>query len=219
MGVAVHRRARALFALVLAGALALAACGDDPSGGTASATGSTLVDATTDTSVDDTDDDAGDETGDEAGDATDPGCLVGTWTVTPDEIVAYYAELLVSTPEVTVRSASAPYTLVFTADAYEWLPAGTLAMDAIGQDATAEVGGSIRGSYVADGGAITTSLTEPGITITVTVGGSTFDGSEMGAGFLSAAPIADSTFECGPNALAIHTDAGGVTGTLDLIRS
>ena len=213
------------FLTLLALALVLAACGDDDDGaGGAVDSGADTEEDTPDERVDadeDADSEADDDTADDdAEDDESAGgadCLVGSWEASPDQILEYYADLLPA--EISVVSASAPYTLTFDAESYEWLPAGTQVMDIAGTQGTADIGGNITGNYAVDGDVITTSLNEPNISIQVTVQGVTVDGSDFGASILESAPINDATFDCSSGDLVLATDNGGVQGTLELSRA
>jgi hypothetical protein len=86
--------------------------------------------------------------------------------------------------------------LVFTETTYQWSPAFTLHLDLAGLTGSGDAGGSISGTYTTADSVLSTEVGESAMTLTVDIGGQTFDGSEIGNGFITSVPFVDSPYSC-----------------------
>ncbi len=139
-------------------------------------------------------------------------CLVGDWIVSEDEMNVFYEAIRIGTPGLDQLSVTGFTTLSFTADGrYEYGPAFTLTLSVSGITGTGEASGAIGGTYETTEGIIVTTLDDPGIVVTVNVGGQTIDGSDMAGGFLTSSPINDAPYRCIGDTLEIdfQVDATG----------
>lgn len=199
----------------LVAGLALAGCGggsDGTAGGASTSTdnaATTVVDTTDPAALDSTSttDPATASTTDPAPApepvpaATDPAdddaCLVGDWVVEEAQMNAYYAGLTstIDAPITIEVTGNAP--LSFAADGtYGWAPDFALMVEVAGQRGTGVTGGSITGNWTAVDGVVTTTSDVNALTMSITVGGATMDGSDLGNGLLDSSPINGVTYSC-----------------------
>lgn len=148
---------------------------------------------------------------DDAVAADDPACLVGDWLITEDSMQAFY-DSMDAPATFTVNGDTG---LAFRADdTYEYTPGFTLEIDMGGMIASGTLTGSIAGSYETADGVITTSNEDNDIDLTVSAGGTTMDGSDLGEGFLSSSPVNSADFECTPEGPVLTWQGG--SGGLDI---
>lgn len=101
-----------------------------------------------------------------------------------------------------------------TDNTYEYTPGFTLEIDMGGMIASGTLTGSIAGSYAAADQVITTSNENNDIDLTVSVGGTTMDGSDLGEGFLMSSPVNSADFECTADGPVLTWQGG--SGGLDI---
>lgn len=129
-------------------------------------------------------------------------CLIGNWVISAAEMERFYNSV-----QNDADFAVQGYTgLTFSEDAYEYAPNLSVRMqienDTFPISAVMSMGGSITGSYRADGFIITTSHEVANIRAAVKIGDRTYDGTDLVSGFLLTSPINSAPYEC--------TDAGPV---------
>jgi hypothetical protein len=145
---------------------------------------------------------------------TDGSCLVGEWVVTEAEMNGFYQGLMSTMDGQVDLSVTGSAPLTFRADgSYAWAPDFQLVIDIVGQSGSGSIGGTIDGQWTASEGVVTTASDVNAVEMSVTVGGSTFDGSDMANGLLSSSPINGVTYSCaGPTpVLDFLTAEVGVT--------
>lgn len=133
----------------------------------------------------------------EAAPDSDGACLVGEWVVTEDEMNMFY-DAMESTVEVPLTIAvegSAPLT--FSADGtYRWEPEFILTVEVTGISGTGATTGSVTGDWSVDGDVLTSASEVNALELSITVGGTTIEGSDIANGFLNSSPINGVTYSC-----------------------
>lgn len=121
-------------------------------------------------------------------------CLVGDWIIAESAMQEYYDSM--DTPAAFTITGDTGLT--FENDTYEYTPDFTLEIDLGSQTGSGTLTGSISGTYLTEGGVITTSSENNDIQMTVTVGGTTMDSTDLGTSFLEISPINSAEYECTP---------------------
>jgi hypothetical protein len=189
------RRALAAAALIVFGTSALTACASpspEPTGaGTATAS-------------------AGDSTATEPSEEsapTGPECLIGDWYIAEDQMQEFYSAVSESSSDFSI-SVSGGTGLSFSETTYTYTPDFAILLEVAGMEGKGAITGAISGDYSATDEEITTSQEVSNIAVTVTVGGTTTDGTNLTDSFLASAPINSAPYECGADGLIIQFDTG-----------
>lgn len=133
--------------------------------------------------------------------ATDPAgerdCLVGDWVVDEEQMNSFYGALTSTMDSPVTINVVGVAPLSFGADGtYEWAPDFALMIEVAGQRGTGVTGGTITGDWTAVDGVVTTSSDVNALTMSISVGGSVIDGSDIGNGLLNASPVNGVTYSC-----------------------
>ncbi|MEQ8439733.1 MAG: hypothetical protein RIB65_19740 [Ilumatobacter fluminis] len=141
--------------------------------------------------------------------APTPGeCLVGNWVITQDEMNAFYDTLEATVDAPLDITVSGQTLLDLTADTYLYTANFDLTVDVAGQSGTGQSTGTVSGTYSAVDGVIVTTLGSSDLNVIISVMGQTIDGSSMANGWLTAAPINDSPYDCsGPTPVIMFETA------------
>jgi len=192
-----------LLGVVAVGALVFAACGGSD-GDTSSETAASAVDSapatdapTTTSASPVTDPPATEPPSTEPVPDSDGACLVGEWVVTEDEMNKFYdaIESTVDVPLSIAVEGSAPLTL--SADGtYRWEPEFILTVEVTGISGTGAATGNITGDWSVDGEVLTSASEVNALEVSITVGGTTIEGSDIANGFLNSSPINGVTYSC-----------------------
>lgn len=135
----------------------------------------------------------------EAGNEGETACLIGDWRVAEDQMQAYYdavnAEMLAQGMHFDVSGSAG---VIFRDDAtYAYKPEMILLVTpTAGAGATATLGGSIEGTWSAEGRMITTAHDVNTLSMTVSVEGQTIDASDVTDEFIAMSPINQSRVDC-----------------------
>ena len=134
-----------------------------------------------------------------AGEAESADCLIGDWVITQDEMNAYYdaleASLSLAGP-APVFEITGQTLLTMTPTEYVYTGDFDLTLDIAGQNGTGTSAGTVTGTWSETDGIITTELGESNLSVSVTVGGLTLDGSELANGLLNGLPINAAPYDC-----------------------
>jgi hypothetical protein len=126
-------------------------------------------------------------------------CLVGDWVITEEEMNAYYDALEValaaSGPAPTIAVAG-QVLVTFTPTDYTYTANFDLTLGVAGQEGTGASTGNVTGSWTPVDGVIVTETTDSNLSVSVSIGGITLDGSELANGLLSDAPLNAAPFDC-----------------------
>lgn len=146
-----------------------------------------------------------DEGSQEGGTGSDPECIEGDWVVSSEELAKYYSAVGQATGVPMSGTGSARIRFIDFQFVYD--AQFELEMDVDGQVAMAKADGTVTGSYVIDGGIMSTETGANNLDIMVKVGGFEIDAGEFGNELLSSFPINDAPFSCdGPT---IYFQTGG----------
>ena len=138
-------------------------------------------------------------------------CLVGDWVITEDEMNAYYdtleATLSASGPAPTF-DITGEVLLTFTPSEYTYTADFDLALGVAGQEGTGTSTGTVSGSWTPVDGVIIAETTDSDLSVSISVGGITFDGDELANGLLDSSPINAAPFDCAGPTLEFQTGEG-----------
>lgn len=205
------RTGRALAAILALSALALTGCVPEPEPGAStspsaspSATASPAPSATPTPSTP----------------ASDADCVIGDWTTSEADLVAYYDQV-----NAALAGAGATFTpagsagLSMRADGtYSWLPDVQLTADVAGTQILIDLAGSIDGSYTVSGDTIATQNdSTENLQISATIAGVATDPGTIGEQ-IGGAPLTNSTFTCSPSTLVLTSSVGDAPVTTTLHR-
>lgn len=126
-------------------------------------------------------------------------CLVGDWVITEDEMNAYYDALeaaLSGTGPAPTIDVAGQVLVTFTPTEYTYTGNFDLTLGVAGQEGTGASTGTVSGSWMPDGGVIVSETTDSNLSVSVTIAGITFDGSELANGLLDSSPINAAPFDC-----------------------
>ncbi len=148
-----------------------------------------------------------------------PECLVGDWVITEDELNAYYDALEVgfsaSGPAPTFDVAG-QVLLTFTPTEYVYTGNFDLTLGIAGQEGTGTSTGTVSGTWTTADGVIVAETTETDLSVSVSIGGITLDGSELANGLLNDAPINAAPYDCAGPTLGFQTGDGSPRHTVTL---
>ena len=138
-------------------------------------------------------------------------CLVGDWVITEAELNAYYdaleAALSASGPAPTFDIAGQAL-VTFTPADYTYTANFDLTLGVAGQEGTGASTGTVSGTWTPVDGVILAETTDSNLTVSVSIGGITFDGSELANGLLDSSPINAAPFDCAGPTLDFQTGEG-----------
>ena len=138
-------------------------------------------------------------------------CLVGDWVITEAEMNAYYdaleATLSASGPAPTFDIAGQAL-VTFTPATYTYTADFDLTLGVSGQEGTGTSTGTVSGTWTPVDGVIVGETTDSDLTVSVSIGGITFDGTELANGLLDSSPINAAPFDCAGPTLDFQTGAG-----------
>lgn len=124
-------------------------------------------------------------------------CLVGSWVVTAEQMNAYYAGLMTTVDAPITITATGQAGLVFEANGtYAWAPDLDLVVDVVGAPGVGETSGSVTGSWTAADATLVTASDVNELQLSITVNGTTFNGSDLANGLLSQSPVSGVTYSC-----------------------
>lgn len=124
-------------------------------------------------------------------------CLVGAWAVTEDQMNAFYTGLMSTMDAPLNIVATGVANLTFRADGtYQWAPAFDLLVEVAGTSGTGVTTGTIDGNWSAADGVVTTASDVNALDVSITVGGTTINGSDMANGMLNSSPVNGVTYTC-----------------------
>jgi hypothetical protein len=144
---------------------------------------------------------------------------VGDWLISQDEMNAYYDALessLASTGPAPTFEVRGQVELTFTPTEYTYTANFDLTFGVAGQEGTGASTGTVSGSWTAAAGVIVIDTTDSDLSVSVSVGGITFDGSELANGLLDQAPINEAPFDCSGPTLGLQTGEGTPRHTVTL---
>jgi hypothetical protein len=148
-----------------------------------------------------------------------PECLVGDWVITEDELNAYYdaleAGFSASGPAPTF-DVSGQVLLTFTPTEYVYTGNFDLTLGIAGQEGTGTSTGTVGGTWTTADGVIVAETTKTDLSVSVSIGGVTFDGSELANGLLNDAPINAAPYDCDGPTLGFQTGDGSPRHTVTL---
>lgn len=196
-----RNRALAAAALTLMGVGALTGCA--PATPEPAATGGASDPATPGTS--DGPSSAADDAAEPA--PTGPACLIGDWYIAEDQMQKFYTAIsdTNSNLDINVEGGTG---LSFSTDTYSYTPEFAIVLQVAGMESRGAITGSIDGKYSTTGETITTSQETSDIALTVTVAGTTIDGTDLADSLLASAPINSAPFDCGDAGPIIQFDTG-----------
>lgn len=116
--------------------------------------------------------------------------------VTESEMNAFYDAVESQISEPVSFSIRGEAGLEFTETTYEWTPSFTLELELAGVTGSGDAGGSISGTYTTADSVLMTEVVESAMTMSIEVAGQTFDGSELGNGFITSVPFVNSPYSC-----------------------
>ena len=148
-----------------------------------------------------------------------PECLVGDWVITEDELNAYYdaleAGFSASGPAPTFDVAG-QVLLTFTPTEYVYTGNFDLTLGIAGQEGTGTSTGTVSGTWTTADDVIIAETTETNLSVSVSIGGITLDGSELANGLLNDAPINAAPYDCAGPTLGFQTGDGSPRHTVTL---
>lgn len=128
-------------------------------------------------------------------DPLDPACLVGDWVLTQEQMQGFYNALATEVDGITF-TAEGSAGLSFTATDYRWTPEFTLVLEVAGLEGQGATTGTLGGTYTAADGVITTTLGDNNLSATLTINGTTQDGTELLGSFITSDPINNTPYDC-----------------------
>lgn len=141
-------------------------------------------------------------------DPTDPGCLVGDWRITQDQMQVFY-DAVSAASEGLALTIIGDTGLSFTDTEYLYTPGFTLQLEVAGLVGEGVTTGSIGGTWTADAGVITTAVGDNSLSTIVTINGVTQDASDLLGGIIASDPINQAPFDCSdPAAPVLQFDTG-----------
>ncbi len=125
-------------------------------------------------------------------------CLIGDWKITDGELNSYYDALTASVDAAGSFSmdTTGEVLLSFTETTYEYVGDFDLTLTVAGQSGTGAASGTVDGAWTAEDGVLQTELGSSNLNIIVTVAGQTFDGSDLGNGFVQSDPLNNAPYSC-----------------------
>lgn len=144
--------------------------------------------------------------------ADEGACLIGDWVVTEQQMDSFYAGLMstLEAPLTIDTTGSAP--LSFNADGtYAWAPDFGLSVEVSGASGVGVAGGTITGNWTAVDGVVTTSSEVNALTLSISVNGVEFDGTDVANGLLNSSPVNGVTYSCDGPVLDFKTSDPAVT--------
>lgn len=143
-----------------------------------------------------------------APDPSDPGCLIGNWRITQEQMQVFY-DAVSSSTEGLALTIDGDTGLSFTATDYVYTPEFVLRLDVSGLVGEGVTTGSIGGTWTAEDGVITTTVGDNSLSTVVTIAGVTQDASDTLGAIIASDPINDAPFDCtDPAAPVIQFDTG-----------
>ena len=131
--------------------------------------------------------------------------------ITQDEMNGYYdaleAALSANGPAPTL-DLTGQVLLTFTPAEYIYTGNFDLTLGVAGQEGTGSSAGTVRGTWTAADGVIVSETTSTDLSVSVSIGGITFDGTELANGLLDDAPINAAPFDCDGPTLGFQTGEG-----------
>ncbi len=209
------RTGRIAAAIIALAALALTGCAPEPEPGASSSPSASVSSSPTASATP-----SATATPTPTSDAPDAACLVGDWTTTEADLVAYYDQInsaLAGTGATFAPSGSAGLSM--RADGtYSWLPDVEIMAAVAGTEILIGLAGSIDGSYTATADTITTQNdSTDNLQITATIGGASTDPGTIGDQ-IGGAPLANSTYTCSPSTLVLTSTVADAPVTTKLQR-
>ena len=145
-------------------------------------------------------------------DGADGSCLIGDWVITQDEMNAYYdtvtAGIDAGGSEVDIDIVGQTF-LTFTESEYVYTADFDLTLAVVGTTGTGVATGTVSGTWEATDGRVVTVLGANDLSVIVTVGGQTVDGSDVADGFLTSSPINDAPYDCAGPTLGFQAGSTG----------
>lgn len=152
--------------------------------------------------------------------ADGPECLVGDWIITEAEMNAYYdaleAALAAEAGTSPTIDVAGNVGLQFTPTDYTYTGNFDLTLAVAGQEGNGTSTGTVAGTWSGDDGVIVTELGESDLTVSVSIGGITLDGSDLANGLLNDLPINAAPYDCEGPSLEFRTGAGTPRHTVTL---
>lgn len=152
--------------------------------------------------------------------ADGPECLVGDWVVTEAEMNAYYdaleAALAAESGAAPTIDVSGDVGIRFTPTEYTYTGNFDLTLAVAGQEGTGSSAGVVTGTWSGADGVIVTELTESSLTVSVSIGGITLDGSDLANGLLNDLPINAAPYDCDGPSIDFQTGIGTPRHTVTL---
>lgn len=149
-----------------------------------------------------------------------PECLVGEWVITEAEMNAYYdaleAALAAEAGTAPTIDVSGEVRLQFTPTEYTYTGNFDLTLAVAGQEGTGSSAGVVTGTWSDADGVIVTELAESSLTVSVSIGGITLDGSDLANGLLNDLPINAAPYDCDGPSLEFQTGIGTPRHTVTL---
>lgn len=143
-----------------------------------------------------------------APDPSDPGCLIGDWRITQEQMQVFY-DAVSSSTEGLALTIDGDTGLSFTETDYVYTPEFVLRLDVSGLVGEGVTTGSIGGTWSAEDGVITTTVDDNSLSTVVTIAGVTQDASDTLGAIIASDPINDAPFDCtDPASPVIQFDTG-----------
>ncbi len=137
-----------------------------------------------------------------------PGCLIGDWYISQDELQGFYDSVTEASGSGVAFVVDGDTGLSFDGAQFEYTPDLTLTIGLPGSEGIATLIGSISGAYAADSGTVITSSETVDVEYTYSIGGVTQDATTLFGSAITTAPIGGGEFECTPVGPLVQFDNG-----------
>lgn len=141
-------------------------------------------------------------------DLVPPGCLIGEWTITQEELQVFYDSVAEATDGAVSFVAEGDTGLSFDGAQFAYTPDLVLTIQTPATEGVATLSGTISGAYAADETTVTTTNETVDVTYDYVVGGVTQDASTIFGDALLGAPINGGDYECTADGPVISFDNG-----------